>query len=50
MILNVAQKRAYDAVMNGKNVFITGSGGTGKSFLLEQIQRGLDGMDKSYIV
>lgn len=35
--LNKEQKAAYDAVALGKNVFITGPGGTGKSFLMKLI-------------
>ena len=34
MSLNIGQEAAYNAVLEGKSVFITGSGGTGKSFLL----------------
>ena len=36
-ILNESQKRAFDSVKSGKNVFISGSAGTGKSFLIMQI-------------
>jgi ATP-dependent DNA helicase PIF1 len=32
--LNEQQRQAYDAVAAGKSVFITGAGGTGKSYLL----------------
>lgn len=35
--LNDGQRKAFDAVMSGRNVFITGSGGVGKSFLLKAI-------------
>jgi ATP-dependent DNA helicase PIF1 len=35
--LNEGQRAAYDAVMRGSNVFITGPGGTGKSFLINAI-------------
>jgi ATP-dependent DNA helicase PIF1 len=35
--LNEGQRAAYDAVMRGSNVFITGPGGTGKSFLINTI-------------
>lgn len=34
-LLNTGQRRAFDAVMDGNNVFITGPGGTGKSFLIK---------------
>ncbi len=35
--LNEGQRKAYDAVCMGKSVFITGPGGTGKSFLMNTI-------------
>lgn len=35
--LTPSQKEIFDAVKNGKNIFITGNAGTGKSFLLEAI-------------
>ena len=35
--LNDKQRAAFDAVVEGKSVFITGPGGTGKSFLLENL-------------
>ena len=35
--LNEGQQSAFDAILAGKSVFITGSGGTGKSFLLEKL-------------
>ena len=37
LLLNSGQRAAYDAVALGQNVFITGPGGTGKSFLMKQI-------------
>ena len=33
-LLNAGQEAAYDAIEQGKSIFLTGSGGTGKSFLL----------------
>jgi ATP-dependent DNA helicase PIF1 len=35
--LNPGQRAAFDAVMSGENCFITGPGGTGKSFLIGSI-------------
>jgi ATP-dependent DNA helicase PIF1 len=37
MDLNTAQQAAYDAVATGKHIFLTGPGGTGKSFLLQML-------------
>lgn len=36
-LLNGEQQRVLDACLSGKNVFFTGSAGTGKSFLLKHI-------------
>jgi ATP-dependent DNA helicase PIF1 len=33
-LLNAGQEAAYDSIEEGKSIFLTGSGGTGKSFLL----------------
>lgn len=35
--MNTAQRAAFDAVMAGKSIFLTGPGGTGKSFLLQSL-------------
>lgn len=43
MSLNGEQQRIYDAVIGGRSLFFTGSAGTGKSFLLKAIIRGLEG-------
>ena len=40
--LNHEQQRALDLVLEGKNVFVTGVGGTGKSVLLREMRRRLE--------
>ena len=35
--LNVQQRAAFDAIVAGKSIFLTGPGGTGKSFLLQNL-------------
>jgi intein/homing endonuclease/energy-coupling factor transporter ATP-binding protein EcfA2 len=42
-LLNTAQRQAYDAVEMGKHIFLTGPGGTGKSFLLQMLYTVLPG-------
>ena len=41
-MLNKEQQRALDLVKEGKNVFITGAAGTGKSFLINHMKDELD--------
>lgn len=36
-LLNTEQKFIFDKYKNGENVFLTGPGGTGKSFLIKTI-------------
>lgn len=40
--LNDKQKLCFNQILEGKNVFITGSGGTGKTYLLKVIKEYLD--------
>jgi hypothetical protein len=40
-LLSTKQREAYDLALDGHNLFLTGCGGTGKSFLIEQLYRGL---------
>ncbi len=35
--LNVEQREAFDAIAEGKSIFITGPGGTGKSYLIQAL-------------
>lgn len=42
--MNSEQKRAFDLALAGRNLFITGAAGTGKSFLLKHIIRGLSNL------
>lgn len=35
--LNPGQRAAFDAIMRGRSIFLTGPGGTGKSFLIKEI-------------
>jgi len=48
MELNDKQKEALELVKEGKNIFITGSAGTGKSFLLQFITKYLSTNSKKY--
>lgn len=41
MTLNKQQQHAMDAVLEGKHCFISGPGGTGKSYLIEHLAKGL---------
>jgi len=40
--LNAEQQRALDLMLEGKNIFVTGVGGTGKSVLLREMRRRLE--------
>ena len=42
IILDEQQQKAVNIVLKGKNVFLTGGGGTGKSFVLEHIIKKYD--------
>lgn len=35
--LNAGQQTAFNAIMEGKSIFLTGPGGTGKSFLIKEV-------------
>ena len=38
-IFNESQQEAFDKYLNGENIFITGPGGSGKSFFIQQIYK-----------
>lgn len=48
--LTEEQKAVFDKAMDGKNLFITGGAGTGKSYLLKRIIAHLSKKDKKVIV
>lgn len=37
--MNAEQQEAYNAIVNGKNIFLTGSAGTGKSYVIHCIRQ-----------
>lgn len=45
-ILNEEQQTAIDMIKEGKNIFITGPGGVGKTFLIREIVRQFESMGK----
>ena len=40
------QREAFDLAMEGKHIFLTGGGGTGKTWLAKRIKRELEGKKK----
>ncbi len=48
--LTLSQQGAYDSIMAGHNVFLSGCAGTGKSFLIGQIIKELEAAGKSVVV
>ena len=48
--LTEGQSRAFDAVKSGRNVYLSGLGGTGKSYVLERIIEWARGTDKNVVV
>ncbi|MCH4180701.1 MAG: AAA family ATPase [Atopobiaceae bacterium] len=48
--LTAGQQRAFDLVKDGRNVYLTGLGGTGKSYVLNQIIDWAHSIEKNVIV
>lgn len=48
--LNQEQQAVLEEVLEGKNVFITGPGGTGKTFLIREIKRQLEEKGKTVAI
>ena len=47
--LNDEQSEIVERVLTGENIFITGSGGVGKSYIIDRIQRQFDSLSIDYI-
>lgn len=50
MNLSPTQQKAYDTALSGASLLITGSAGTGKSYLLKHIYNGLTGSNKKVAI
>ena len=48
--LTLGQRRAFDAIASGRNVFVTGAGGVGKSYLLEYVKSWAEDEGLRYVV
>jgi len=49
-LLNAEQQAVIDQVFEGKNVFVTGPGGTGKTLVIRELRRQLEAKGKSVAV
>ena len=47
LVLSVEQQICFDKYVAGENLFITGPGGTGKSFLIKSIVKHAENNNKS---
>ena len=50
MLLNKNQQEAYDILMSGQNVFLTGDAGTGKTFLINKFIEDAKEMKKNIVI
>lgn len=49
MILTSKQKEFHEIVMSGRNVYLTGKAGTGKSFIIREVMAAFDEMKIKYV-
>ena len=45
MTLTEEQQKAYDAILAGENVFLTGKAGTGKTFIIEEVLKNMENVE-----
>jgi ATP-dependent DNA helicase PIF1 len=50
VVLNELQRKVYDKVLRGENIFMTGSGGVGKSFTIKEICDALERRNVKFAV
>lgn len=48
--MNTEQSRAFQAVVDGKNIFLTGPAGTGKSFVINEIKKWATNNEKKFAI
>jgi ATP-dependent DNA helicase PIF1 len=48
--MNPEQSRAFQAVVDGKNIFLTGPAGTGKSFVINHIKKWATDNEKNFAI
>ena len=46
--MNTEQQNAFDAIKKGKNIFLTGPAGTGKSFVINEVKQWANQSNKKY--
>jgi ATP-dependent DNA helicase PIF1 len=48
--MNAEQQHAFDVIKNGKNIFLTGPAGTGKSFVINELKHWAINNNKKYAI